>query len=353
MKLSDHGWNEHWQNLFAPYAAEGMVAARVTAEHKSSYRVSTGDVELQGEVSGRLRHHAIRRSDSPAVGDFVALRRSETDSLAIIDAVLPRRTVFIRKAAGKGLEDQVVAANIDAVFIMTALDQDFNLRRLERYVTLVWEGGAQPIILLNKADVCDDRAPFLDDVNEIKFGVPVHVLSALTSEGLEALNQYLRPGFTVGFVGSSGVGKSTLLNTLLGREAQTTREVREDDHRGRHTTTHRQLFVRAEGGIIIDTPGMRELQLGNVHEGVQKTFSDIERLAMECRFSDCQHKNEPGCAVRAAVDRGELSAERLFSYDKLLKEMRHANLQFDEDAAREKKRQDKVANKAMKPFKAR
>jgi ribosome biogenesis GTPase len=353
MKLTDLGWNEYWQSSFEPFVAEGLTAGRVTAQHKNSYRVSTGALELQSEIAGRFRYQTGQRSDEPAVGDFVALRLSEGGGPAIIHAVLPRKTVFVRKAAGKGVDDQVIATNIDALLIMTALDQDFNLRRLERYVTLAWEGGAQPVILLNKVDLCDDPTPFLEEINEITLGVSVHTLSALTSDGLEVLNEYLRPGFTVGFVGSSGVGKSTLINTLLGRKAQPTREVRETDHRGRHTTTHRQLFVRAEGGIIIDTPGMRELQLGSVQEGVQKAFSEIERLAMECRFSDCQHKNEPGCAVREAVERGELSDERLASYDKLLKEMRHADLQLDKDAAREKKRQDKIANKAMKPFKTR
>lgn len=353
MKLSDLGWNAEWQRKFEPYAAEGLTPGRVIAEHKELFRVATDANEIPAEVAGKLRFGAVRRSDFPAVGDFVALRLHEGDGVALIDAILPRRTAFIRKAAGESGDEQVVASNVDAVFIMTAMDRDFNLRRLERYLALVWEGGAQPIILLNKADLCEDPDELLNQISEIAFGVPVHVISALNDEGLEALAPYLRTGYTVSFVGSSGVGKSTLLNQLLGRKVQATQEVRADDSRGRHTTTHRELFVRPEGGIIIDTPGMRELQLWHAQGGVEKAFSEIDALAAQCRFRDCQHGNEPGCAVRAAVKRGELDPERLASYEKLTQELRYTETRFDKDAALERKRQDKIANKAMKPYKTR
>jgi ribosome biogenesis GTPase len=304
-------------------------------------------------VTGKLRFEANRRSDFPAVGDFVALRLPDRDGPALIHAILPRRTAFIRKAAGQSTDDQVVASNIDTIFIMISLDRDFNLRRLERYLTLVWESGAQPAILLNKADLCKDPEAVLNEINEVAFGVPVHVISALNDEGLEALEPYLRPGFTVSFVGSSGVGKSTLLNQLLGRKVQATQEVRADDSRGRHTTTHRELFVRPEGGIIIDTPGMRELQLWHAQGGIEKAFSEIEALGAQCRFRDCSHGNERGCAVRAAVERGELDPERLASFEKLTQELRYIESRFNKNAALDRKRQEKIANKAMKPFKTR
>lgn len=353
MKLSDLGWNDEWQRKFEPYAAEALAPGRILAEHKELYRVATDITELPAEVAGKLRFEAVRRSDFPAVGDFVALRLPDGGGPALIHAILPRKTAFIRKAAGESADDQVVASNVDAVFIMTSLDRDFNLRRLERYLTLVWEGGAQPVVLLNKADLCEETDALLNDINDVAFGVPVHIISALTGEGLEALEPYLRQGFTVSFVGSSGVGKSTLLNRLLGRQVQATQEVRADDSRGRHTTTHRELFVRPEGGIIIDTPGMRELQLWHAREGIEKTFSEIDALAAQCRFHDCHHGNEPGCAVRAAVERGEVDPERLASYDKLSKELRYTETRYDKSAALERKRHDKIANKAMKPFKTR
>jgi ribosome biogenesis GTPase len=353
VKLSDLGWNEDWQRKFEPYTAEGLAPARIIAEHKELYRVATDIAELSAEVSGKLRFEAVKRSDFPAVGDFVALRLPDGDGSALIHAILPRWTAFIRKAAGESGDDQVVAANVDAVFIMTAMDHDFNMRRLERYLTLVWDGGARPVVLLNKADLCEDPDALLDEISNVAFGVPVHIISALTGEGLAELEQYLRPGLTVSFVGSSGVGKSTLLNHLLGRQAQATQEVRAEDSRGRHTTTHRELFVRPEGGIIIDTPGMRELQLLNAQEGIEKTFSEIDALAAQCRFHDCQHGNEPGCAVREAVKRGELDPERLASFNKLTKELRYTETRYDKNAALERKRTDKIANKAMKHYKTR
>jgi ribosome biogenesis GTPase len=274
----------------------------------------------------------------------------------VIDAILPRRTAFVRRAAGTRSDDQVIAANVDFVFVMLGLDHDFNVRRVERYLAAVWDSGATPVVLLNKADLAEDLDTRVDDLRLAGTGVAVHAISALHANGLNVLRSYLREGITVGVVGSSGVGKSTLLNRLLGREAQTTADVRAHDSRGRHTTTHRELFVLSEGGIVIDTPGMREFQLSASGDGgeyssgggVETVFGEIERLAERCRFSDCTHEGEPGCAVREAVEQGQLAADRLASYEKLMKELRYEEARSDPSAQGERKRVGRIGAKAAR-----
>lgn len=349
MTLQSLGWNDHFAQAFAPYAADGLLPGRVISEHRGQYGVATDSGELAAELGGKLRHVADRRLELPAIGDFVALRPGQGDGVALVCGLLPRRTAFVRRAAGDRTEEQVVAANLDTVFIISALDRDFNLRRLERYLTLAWESGASPVILLNKADVCDAPELRRSEAARIAIAAPVHLLCALTAAGLAELAVYLRPGQTIGVLGSSGVGKSTLINQLLGRAIQATQQVQSGSQRGRHTTTHRALFMLPGGALIIDTPGMRELQLWGASEGLQTTFTDIEELAAGCRFSPCQHDRDAGCAVRAAVDRGELPADRLESYFKLSRELRYLESQKDE----QRKRADKLANKAMKQFKNR
>jgi ribosome biogenesis GTPase len=328
-----------------------MDVCRIVAQHRDAYRISTPAGERNGVLAGRLRHETSRHSDLPAVGDFVGIRLSEGDGPAVIDAVLPRRTVLMRRAAGERPDDQVIAANIDIVFVVLGLDHDFNVRRVERYLAAVWEGGAVPVVLLNKSDLCDDVETKLDELRGVAIGVDAHVLSALNAEGLDAIDAYLKDGVTIGFVGSSGVGKSTLLNRLLGREAQATNDVREHDSRGRHTTTHRQLFVLPGGASVIDTPGMREfrlsLGLSDAEGGVDGVFADIEALAAQCRFADCAHGDEPGCAVREQID-----PHRLASYHKLLRELRYEESRGDPAAAAERKRRDREGAKAVRQAKA-
>ncbi len=322
-----------------------MDVCRIIAEYRGAYRIATPSGERHAVLAGRLRHETVRRSSLPAVGDFVSVRLPDGDGPAIVEDVLPRRTVFVRRSAGDRPDDQVIAANIDVVFVVLGLDHDFNLRRLERYLAAVWESGATPIVLLNKADVCDDVDSKVDAARSVAIGVDVHVLSALTAHGLEALRPYLKEEMTAGFVGSSGVGKSTLLNRLLGREAQPTNAVRAHDSRGRHTTTHRELFALSNGAFVIDTPGMREFQPAD-SDGVTSAFEDIEQLARQCRFSDCSHDGEPGCAVRERVD-----ADRLASYHKLLKELRYEESRDDPAAAQERKRRGRIGAKALRRMK--
>lgn len=348
--LEDLGWNDDFAASFAPYAAEGLVPARVVAQ-RGLNRVSTGEAESYADLAGRLRHELEGPGGSsgyPAVGDWVAFRPPTGDGRGLIHAVLPRRSRFSRKVAGNRTEEQVVAANVDTLFLVSGLDGDFNPRRIERYLTAAWDSGARPVVILNKLDRCAEPDRCLLEAEAVARGVPVHRVSAKTGEGCEALLQYLKPGETVSLLGSSGVGKSTLINRLLGREAQRTGDVREGDDRGRHTTTHRELLPLPAGGLLIDTPGLREVQLWEGDQGIESTFGDVEELAEGCRFSDCRHLGEPGCAVEEAVARGDLARGRLESYHKLQREQHQIQIKQDELARLREKQKNKAAQKALR-----
>ncbi|RRJ67719.1 ribosome small subunit-dependent GTPase A [Paenibacillus oralis] len=284
-------------------------------------------------MSGRLQYELGERSEFPAVGDFVALRFLADDSQdAVIHGLLPRTSRISRRAAGSVPTEQIVAANVDLLFVVAALNLDFNLRRLERYLIMAWNSGASPVIVLSKADLCPDPERYVDETEAIAPGVPVIVVSAMENQGREQVDALLKPGVTVALTGSSGAGKSTILNWMAGEEMQRTQGIREDDSRGRHTTTHRELFVLPQGAVMIDTPGMRELQLWEDDGGWSEAFSDIEELAKACRFSDCRHQKEAGCAVREALRSGQLERKRLDNYLKTQRELKF-------QAAKEQSRQ--------------
>ena len=313
MNLNHLGWDEGFAASFEPHKDE-CEPARVAAQHRGGYDVLTEGGERRVSLTGRLRHEAASAAELPAVGDWVALRDDT------IQAVLPRRSAFSRKAAWSATEEQVLAANLDAVFVVSALNGDFNLRRLERYLTLAWESGATPVLVLTKADLCDDVGAALLEVEQVALGVATHAVSNLSGAGLDELSPYLAPARTVALLGSSGVGKSTLANRLAGEERQVTNEIAEDG-RGRHTTTSRQLIRLPGGALLVDTPGLREIQLWDADDGIQEAFADVDELAADCRFNDCAHQSEPGCAVQAAIDEGQLPRERLQSYRQLQREL--------------------------------
>ena len=341
--LHDLGWTDSHQIEFEPHAASGLAPARVAAQHRGAYVVFSELGELRAETAGRLAHAAAGAGELPAVGDWVAIAPRPQESAATIQHVLGRRTKFSRKVALNAAEEQVLAANVDAVFLVMSLNEDFNLRRLERYTATAWESGAQPVILLTKTDLCPEWELRVLEVEAIAFGVPVHAVSALTGDGIDTVRSYLAPGRTVALLGSSGVGKSTLVNTLAGAELLATSPIREDDGEGRHTTRHRQLVLLPGGGLVLDTPGLRELQLWESADGLSETFSDVEGLAARCRFSDCAHRTEPGCAVQAALDDGTLPFERWASYKKLQRELAHLERRLDKRLqAEERKRWAKV-----------
>ena len=333
---------------FAPYAEKGMAPARVSLEHTHIYRVLTEEGERLARVAGRLRHQASARADYPAVGDWVAVDLDRHGGDARIGAILARTSRFSRRAAGDVTEEQIVAANIDTVFLVMGLDGNFNLRRLERYLVVAWESGASPVIVLNKADLADDVRARVDAVDVLAQGVPVHAVTCKTPETLNVLRQYLGHGKTGALLGSPGVGKSTIVNRLAGQDLLRTRDVREWDSRGRHASTSRQLVVLPDWGVLIDTPGMRELQLWDSGEGFASAFADIEALADECRFRDCTHRSEPGCAVIAAEAAGTLAPGRLASFLKLRDEQAYQERQQDQRAQLEQKRRDRIGSKLVR-----
>lgn len=294
---------------------EGLYLARVSEQHPGFYTVITENAIVQAKVSGKMDFMACDGRDYPAVGDWVMVDRLNDDGEhAIIHHILSRKSMFVRKAAGTSRQIQVIAANIDMVFICMSLNNNFNLRRLERYLSVAWDSMATPVIVLTKSDLCGDITDRLSEVYAIALGVDVLVTTSMSQDGYQAVSKYIEPGKTVAFIGSSGVGKSTLINRLLGVEILATQDIGNTD-KGRHTTTNRQLIVLPNGGVVIDTPGMRELQIEGAD--ISKSFADIEELAQNCRFSDCTHQSEPGCAVQLAIETGELPDERLRSYRKL------------------------------------
>jgi ribosome biogenesis GTPase len=346
-QLRDLGWNSFFESQFEEINHIGLMPARVVEEFKGHYRVRSAWAEYLGEVAGKLQYQAASREDFPAVGDWVAIIARPEEGRARIEHVLPRRTKLVRKVAGREMTEQIVATNLDTVFVVSALNREFNLRRIERYLTIVWDSGARPVVLLNKADLCPDALARAADVEVIALGAPVHLLSALEMTGLEAVRWYLAPGTTAAFVGSSGVGKSTIINRIADASLRV-QPVRADDDRGKHTTTSRQMIFLGHAGMLIDTTGMRELQLLDHAEGVAPAFQDIGALSQSCKFRDCGHQGEPGCAIEAAVQRGELSLDRLQSYRKVLAELHFQERKMNPEVARQVKEKWKKIHKAMR-----
>ncbi|HEX9654460.1 MAG TPA: ribosome small subunit-dependent GTPase A, partial [bacterium] len=347
MDLKKLGWDDHLEKVFSPLKSVGYSVGRVTIENRDRYQIVTEIGECPAEVTGKFMFSADSAAQFPKVGDWVAVTMFDAEQKAIIHEVLPRKTKFSRKAPGKGFEEQVIAANLDVIFIVQSLDENYNLRRLERYLVMVHENRVQPIVVLNKTDLCPEYEDRLTAVRNLMPDLTVVAVSAKTNSGLETLRSLIKAEWTFAFIGSSGVGKSSLINQLAGEEIFKTAEVREIDSRGRHTTTRRQLIVLPTGGCLIDTPGMRELQLWQAEEGMDETFADIDRISTDCHFSDCTHTSEIKCAVLAAVASGELPQGRYQNYLKMRKELAHLETTINKESFLERKRKDKILHREI------
>jgi ribosome biogenesis GTPase len=321
--LKELGWNSFFENHFIKYNQQNTtyIPARIISFQRNLYSVLSEYGELKGEITGKFRYEVQSIEKYPAVGDWVGITKKEQEDKAIIHFVLPRKTSLSRKMPGVKTEEQVICANIDTSFLVTTFDRDFNLRRIERYLSLIWDSGANPVIILNKADLCTDIEIFIREVESISPGTPILCMSALEKSGIEQIYNYLKEGKTVVFLGSSGTGKSTIINYLLDASKQATNSLR-GNSKGRHTTSYRELFmVPDRRGMVIDNPGMREIQLWANEDIVEKTFADIEDLSQRCRFNNCSHTKEPGCAVKEAIEEGSLEPKRLESYFKQKREL--------------------------------
>ena len=343
MNLTILGFTPFFEQQLESLKTEGKVIGRVMLEHKHSYRVMTEQGEWLATVSGAFAFSAISRTDYPTVGDFVIVEQMPGEERAVIHHLFERQSKFVRKMAGREVDEQIVAANVDIVMLVMSLNADFNVRRLERYIIAAWDSGATPVVVLTKADLCDDVESFVREVEAVVFGVEVFVVSSVNGEGLEPLKQLLSIGKTAALLGSSGAGKSTLTNALLDDTHMAVSDIREDDAKGRHTTTHRELVMLPSGACLIDTPGMRELQLWDQSDSLSSSFADIEALAANCRFRDCTHKGEPGCAVDGFVDES-----RLASYFKLRRELKYMEQKTDAAAKLAEKRKWKQISKSLK-----
>ncbi|MBD8034047.1 MULTISPECIES: ribosome small subunit-dependent GTPase A [Solibacillus] len=353
MNLSQLGFTQYFETQLqsVPFDQTTRLVGRIILEHKHSYRVLTEQGEFLATVSGNFAYHAFSRKDYPAVGDFVIIEQMPGEERAIIHHLFDRKSKFTRKMAGLEVDEQIVATNVDYILLVMSMNADFNVRRLERYLVAAWDSGATPLIVLTKADLCEDENAHIEEVQSVAFGVDVLTVSAVTGEGITALKEFLTEGKTAALLGSSGAGKSTLTNALLNTDQMKVSHIREDDAKGRHTTTHRELVVLPSGACLIDTPGMRELQLWDQGDSLSTSFSDIDQLADNCRFRDCKHKNEPGCAVLKAVKVGELELARLTSFFKLQRELAYIEKKANTDAQLAEKRKWKQVSKSIKKMK--
>lgn len=350
--LEQYGFSElhhtHWIQYQQDIKSAKCTIGRVVLEHKHMYRVVTEQGEWLAVCSGSLLHRAIDRRDYPAVGDWVAIEQMPGEERGIIHSILPRTSVFSRKTAGDSMTEQLIAVNVDIVFLVTSMNEDFNPRRLERYLVAAYDSGAIPVIVLTKADLSDSPQDFIEQARTIAFGTDVYAVSSKTRAGIDPIIHLLSDGKTAALLGSSGVGKSSLVNAICGDATMEVQTIREDDAKGRHTTTHRELIALPGGGVLIDTPGMREFQLWNDSESIDGSFSDIEALSAACRFNDCSHKSEPGCAIQQALADGALAEDRFMSYLKLQREMAYLERKTNTQAQLAERKRWKAITKTQR-----